>query len=674
MSAIYDNWERLVAAVTKKQQLLQLFHDSSRSPSVLSETSDFSSSFDSSPDQALDFSRSQSSSRPCQVSPKLVLFSDFIPAVDAEGPNPASTRFLGRGSFGAAYAVQMDRGPTIVLKRLRSTSFSDDEFERHMDVIGNVRHENVAPLRAYYSFQGERFLLYDYYSTGSVYQLLHDKWDFDTSSVLALKNGETGQAQSFVSWETRMKIAVGTARGVAEIHRKNGGKLVHGNITASNIFLNSQGYGFVSDLGVTEMIDTKFMPKARCYAPEIKNSTKNVSQASDVYSFGVLLLELLTRKASVHVRYGPTAVDLVKLVKSVKNRERASKVFDPGLLKHRALEEQMVKVLQIGIKCVEKSIKMRPKMSQVVKMLEKINVVELASRAHLTEKLVFIEDRNATFDLEDILSAPAEMLGRGIFGICYKTLLNNGEAVVVKRLRDVMVSFEVFEEHLEIIRRMRHNNVGKLKAYFYTKGEKLLVYDYYKKESNDRTTLDLETRLKIVLGAARGLEYIHRQDGGMLVHGNVKSSNIFLNTQKYGLVSDVGLWKLTETRTVSQSSDVYNFGVVVLECLCKKPSQFATESGQAMSLVDWARLIIRKERRTDLFDPVLMLMGEKEEETMVKVLQMAMACVDFTPEHRPRMSRVVRILEEIGGFEPYEEPSVESRLEDLMESLMPTFR
>ncbi|CAA0836716.1 Probable inactive receptor kinase [Striga hermonthica] len=198
MSAIYDNWERLVAAVSKKQQLWQLFHDSSRSPSVLSEASDFGSSFDSSPGQALDLSRSESSSRPSRVPPKLVLFSDFNPAVDdAEGSSPASARFLGRGSFGAAYAVQMDRGPTIVLKRLTSTSFSDDEFERHMDVIGNVRHENVAPLRAYYSVRGERFLLYDYYSTRNVYQLLHDKWDFDTSSVLALKNGMFWPVGSF---------------------------------------------------------------------------------------------------------------------------------------------------------------------------------------------------------------------------------------------------------------------------------------------------------------------------------------------------------------------------------------------------------------------------------------------------------------------------------------------
>ncbi|CAA0836730.1 Probable inactive receptor kinase [Striga hermonthica] len=404
-----------------------------------------------------------------------------------------------------------------------------------------------------------------------------------------------------------MKIAVGTARGLAEIHRQNGGKLVHGNITASNIFLNSQGYGCVLDLGVTEMIDTKFMPNAHCYAPEIKNA-KNVSQASDVYSFGILLLELLTRKASVHVRDGPTAVDLVKLVKSVKNRERASKVFDAGLLKHHASEEQMVKVLQIGIKCVEKWIKGRPKMSQVVKMLEEINLLEPVSRAH-------VEDRNATFNL-DILRAPAEMLGRGAFGTSYRILLSNGQAVVVKRLRDVMVPFKVFEEHLEIIRRMRHNNVGKLKAYFYTKGEKLLMYDYYKMESlsallhgSDRITLDWETRLKIVLGAARGLEYIHRQDGGMLVHGNVKSSNIFLSTQKYGLVSDVGLWKLIGTRTVSQSSDVYSFGVVMLECLCKIPSQVSMGSVRAMSLVDLARLIIRS---TDLFDPLLV--GKKAEE------------------------------------------------------------
>ncbi|KAK6132204.1 hypothetical protein DH2020_034062 [Rehmannia glutinosa] len=340
MSAIYDNWERLVAAVLKKEQLWQLFHDQSRSPSVLSEASDFSSSFDlGSPlhELAFDFARLGSSSRLQRAPSKLVLISDFSPAIDVEYVVLASAEVIGTGTFGTAYTAAMDDGVKIVVKRLKSVNISEPEFKRHMEIIGNVRHENVAALRAYYSSNDERLMLYDYYINGSVSALLHGETRFrnfsssalNISSIVSLEMsfityylisynqqngspqvnemenvndlvhflmfpGQNGETPALVNWDTRLTIAVGAARGIAEVHTQNGGKLVHGNIKSSNIFLNSQRYGCVSDLGLTSMVTTKFMPTARCYAPEVKN-TENVSQASDVYSFGILLLELLTK-------------------------------------------------------------------------------------------------------------------------------------------------------------------------------------------------------------------------------------------------------------------------------------------------------------------------------------------------------------------------------------------
>ncbi|KAK6142093.1 hypothetical protein DH2020_012195 [Rehmannia glutinosa] len=352
MSAIYDNWERLVAAVLKKEQLWQLFHDHSRSPSLLSEVSDFSSSFNlRSPirDLAFDFAKLGSLSRYRIPLPKLVLISDFSPVINVKNVYMVSAELLGRGTFGSAYTAEMDNGA-----------------------------HNVAALRAYYSSDDEMLLLYDYYSGGSVYTLLH---------------GQTGDTRAHVDRGTRVKIAIGAARGIAEIHAQNDGQLVHGNIKASNVFLNPQQYGCVSDLGVTNVIETTFMPAAHCYAPEVKN-TQNVSQASDVYSFGILLLELLTRKSAAHVHGGHEAVDLVKLVNSVKNRERAAKVFDADLWKDPTIREKMVKILEIGIRCAEKSTKKRPKMSEVMKMLEEITMLDPISHAPQEAKLVFVDDAN----------------------------------------------------------------------------------------------------------------------------------------------------------------------------------------------------------------------------------------------------------------------------------------
>ncbi|KAL0304118.1 UNVERIFIED_CONTAM: putative inactive receptor kinase [Sesamum radiatum] len=431
MSAIYDNWERLVAAVLKKQQLWELSHADSTSPSILSETSDFNLT---SPlnDPALDFLSPESILRSGKATGtgRLALVSDFSSGFDVEDLFPASTALLGRGTFGSTYTVAMENGVQIVVKRLKSMNVSEQEFKSQMEIVGNVRHENVAALRAYYSSEadGDRLMLYDYYSDGSVHALLH---------------GQTGQNQSPVDWETRWRIALGTARGIAAIHSQNGGDLVHGNIKASNVFLNSHKYGCVLDLGLATMAETKFMLTARYYAPEVKK-TRDVSQASDVYSFGILILELLTRKCPAYVPGGPKAVDLVKLVTSVKSKERAVKVFDAELLMHPTIREQAVIMLQIGLTCVAKSIKKRPEMSGVVRMLEDINMMNRGSimnqHVSLERNLEFFESANPTFELEDLLGDPAELLGNGTFGSSYKARLGNGNTVVVKMLKDVSVT------------------------------------------------------------------------------------------------------------------------------------------------------------------------------------------------------------------------------------------
>ncbi|KAL0400915.1 UNVERIFIED_CONTAM: putative inactive receptor kinase [Sesamum latifolium] len=504
MSAIYDNWERLVAAVLRKKQLWELFHEHSRSPSIRSKASDFSSPLH---DLAFDFSSLGSSSRSCKAPTKLVLISEFSPATDVDDIFLVSADLLGRGTFGSSYTVAMENEIKIVVKILK----------------------------AYYSSEEARFMLYDYYSDGSVHALLH---------------GQTGQNQSPVAWETRLRIAIGAARGVAAIHAQNGGKLVHGNIKASNIFLNSQQYGIVSDLGLGNMIEPTCMPTALCYAPEVKNAG-DVSQASDVYSFGILLLELLSRKSPANVPHGPEAVDLVKLVNSIKSSERAAKI-------------------------------------------------------------------------EDLLSASAELLGEGTFGTSYKARFENGNTVMVKVLRDVIVTSVDFQQHMKVIGKTRHENIAELMAYCYSVDVKFLVYDYYNKQSlsdllhgktgTGMPSLNWETRMKIAVGAARGVAHIHRQDGQKLVHGNIKSSNIFIDGQRYGIFSDAGLAKLVypisrsvmqnpsycapevkDTRQVSQASDVYSFGIVLLELVSGRQSQQRTDDGELISLDKWIRTVLRNE-------------------------------------------------------------------------------
>ncbi|KAL0298400.1 UNVERIFIED_CONTAM: putative inactive receptor kinase [Sesamum radiatum] len=670
MSSNYDNWERLVAAVLRKEQLWQLFHAHSRSPSILSEASDFSSSVHSSPalqDVALGFSKPASPSAyrqqiengvvklliPC---PKLVLVSGFPPAFDVRDVILSSAEFLGSGTFGSSYMATMENGVKIVVKRLKPMDISVAEFKRQMEIVGNVRHENVATLRTYYFSKGERFMLYDYYGNGSVFALLH---------------GQTSENPNHVDWATRLRIAIGTARGIAEIHTQNDGKLVHGNIKSSNIFLNPQQYGCVADLGVANMAAITFMPTAPCYALEVRN-TQTMSHASDVYSFGILLLELLTRKSPVHVPGGPEAVDLVKLVSSVKGKDMTAKVIDADLLKYPAIREQMLKVLQMGLSCVAKSLKRRPKMSEVVKMLEDMSIISMGTSVSSGSKLIFVVDENPTFDLEDILSAPAQILGTGTFGNAYMVSFDNGHTIMVRISRVVNVAFEELKQHMEIIGRIRHENVAKLRAYCIREHEAILVYEYYNQKStsvllhgqsgNTPNHVDWATRLRIAIGAARGIAEIHTQNGGRLVHGNIKSSNIFLNPQQYGCVLDLGVANMAaitfmptarcyapevkNAQTMSQASDVYSFGILLLELLTRKSPECVPGGPEAVDLVKLVSYVKGKDMTAKVFDADLLKYPTIREQ-MVKVLQIGISCVAKSLKKRPKMSEVVKMLEDM---------------------------
>lgn len=175
-----------------------------------------------------------------------------------------------------------------------------------------------------------------------------------------------------------MRIAIGAARGIARIHAENSGKLVHGNIKSSNIFLNTRQYGCVSDLGLTTITSplAPVIARAAGYrAPEVTD-TRKATQSSDVYSFGVVLLELLTAKSPIHTTGGDELVHLVRWVHSVVREEWTAEVFDIELLRYPNIEEEMVELLQIAMSCVVRMPDQRPKMLDVIKMIENVRRVE----------------------------------------------------------------------------------------------------------------------------------------------------------------------------------------------------------------------------------------------------------------------------------------------------------
>ncbi|KAA8542852.1 hypothetical protein F0562_024004 [Nyssa sinensis] len=288
------------------------------------------------------------------------------------------------------------------------------------------------------------------------------------------------------------------------------------------------------------------------------------------------------------------------------------------------------------------------------------------------KKLVFFGNA-ASFDLEDLLRASAEVLGKGTFGTAYKAVMEVGTMVAVKRLKDVTISEAEFREKIESVGAMDHENLVPLRAYYYSREEKLLVYDYmpmgslsallHGNKGAGRTPLNWEIRSSIALGTARGIEYLHSQ-GPSVSHGNIKSSNILLTKSYEARVSDFGLAHLvgpsstpnrvagyrapevTDPRKVSQKADVYSFGVLLLELLTGKAPTHALLNEEGVDLPRWVQSIVREEWTSEVFDLELLRYQNVEDE-MVQLLQLAIDCAAQYPDRRPAMSEVIRRIEEL---------------------------
>ncbi|KAK0574204.1 hypothetical protein LWI29_019716 [Acer saccharum] len=270
----------------------------------------------------------------------------------------ASAETLGRGTMGSTYKAVLESGFIVTVKRLKDARYPRvEEFRRHMDIIGRLRHPNLVPLRAYFQAKEERLLVYDYFPNGSLFSLIH--------------GSRTSGGGKPLHWTSCLKIAEDLASGLLYIHQNP--SLTHGNLKSSNVLLGTDFESCLTDYGLTAAFrdpDSLEEPSAASMfyrAPECRDMRKPPTQQSDVYSFGFLLLELLTGKTPFQDLVQEHGSDIPRWVKSVREEETES--GDEPASSNDASEEKLQALLNVAMACVSLSPENRPVMREVLKMI-----------------------------------------------------------------------------------------------------------------------------------------------------------------------------------------------------------------------------------------------------------------------------------------------------------------
>lgn len=267
---------------------------------------------------------------------------------------------LGEGGYGVVYRGQLINGtPVAVKKILNNLGQAEKEFRVEVEAIGHVRHKNLVRLLGYCVEGTHRILVYEYVNNGNLEQWLHGAM----------------RQHGYLTWEARMKVLLGTAKALSYLHEAIEPKVVHRDIKSSNILIDDDFNAKVSDFGLAKLlgagkshVTTRVMGTFGYVAPEYAN-TGLLNEKSDVYSFGVLLLEAITGRDPVDYGRPTHEVNLVDWLKMMVGSRRSEEVVDPNM-EPRPSTRALKRALLTALRCVDPDSEKRPKMSQVVRMLE----------------------------------------------------------------------------------------------------------------------------------------------------------------------------------------------------------------------------------------------------------------------------------------------------------------
>ena len=279
----------------------------------------------------------------------------------------------------------------------------------------------------------------------------------------------------------------------------------------------------------------------------------------------------------------------------------------------------------------------------------------------------------------------AEVVGRGGFGIVYRGTLPDGRMVAVKVLKDSKGNGEDFTNEVASMSQTSHHNIVSLLGFCSERSKRAIIYEFLGNGSLDKfiagNTLDWTALYQIALGVARGLEYLHHGCKTRIVHFDIKPQNVLLDENFCPKVSDFGLAKLCEKKesalslldtrgtvgyiapemisrvygSVSHKSDVYSYGMLVLEMIGarnkEKAHQDSASNTSSIYFPEWIYRDIELGKSRRLIEDEI---SNEEHELAKKMALVGLWCIQSSPLDRPPMNRVVEMME--GSLDALEVP------------------
>ncbi|CAN7025527.1 hypothetical protein Bca4012_041759 [Brassica carinata] len=300
--------------------------------------------------------------------PNLRIFS--LAELRASTRNFKSENVLGEGGFGKVFKGWLEEkgpgshsstGTVIAVKKLNSESFQGfEEWQCEVNFLGRISHPNLVKLLGYCLEGDDLLLVYEYMQKGSLENHLFRK----------------GSVVQPLSWEIRLKIAIGAAKGLAFLHASEK-QVIYRDFKASNILLDASYNAKLSDFGLAKLgpsasqshITTRVMGTQGYAAPEYV-ATGHLYVKSDNYGFGVVLAEILTGLRAVDPLRPTGQQNLTDWIKPhLSERRKLRRIMDPRL-EGKYPFKSAFRVAQLALKCLEPEQKNRPSMKEVVEALE----------------------------------------------------------------------------------------------------------------------------------------------------------------------------------------------------------------------------------------------------------------------------------------------------------------